>query len=263
MPAAVDGSTMLAAWPTLLLFAILGPIMGSFIGVIVERLPAGMPVLLARSQCASCGAVLGPLDLVPLASWLGLRGRCRHCGSRVGAFYPAVELAAFGVALWAIVATDTRPLWASCVLGWTLLALAIIDWRHLVLRDELTLPLIPAGLLAAWLVDEELLADHLLGALAGFLALWLVREAYWRLRGREGLGLGDAKLLAAAGAWLSWSGLPGVLLVAAVLALAWVTLRWLRGARLEAGDAIAFGPHLCAATWIVWLYEPAIFAGGS
>jgi len=144
----------------------------------------------------------------------------------------------------------------TCGLGWVLLALLMIDWRHLVLPDVLTLPLIPVGWLVAWSLDPSRLWAHLLGAAAGFLLLWAVAVVYRRLRRREGLGLGDAKLLAAAGAWLGWEALPGVILIAAAagLAGALVAARWV--GELDAERPLPFGPYLAGAFWIVWLYGP-------
>jgi leader peptidase (prepilin peptidase)/N-methyltransferase len=110
---------------------IVAPFIGSFLGVLIRRLPAGEPVAMARSACAACGRRLGARDLVPLVSFLLLRGRCRICGAPIGWFHPAIELAALGVALWAALTQDAPGLvWASCVLGWTLLALGWIDVEH-------------------------------------------------------------------------------------------------------------------------------------
>ena len=102
------------------------PFVGSFLGVIAERLPAGRPVLIARSACPACDHRLGARDLVPVLSWLFNRGRCRHCGAALGLFYPGIELAALVLALWAAAVVSGWLLWASCALGWVLLALAVI-----------------------------------------------------------------------------------------------------------------------------------------
>ena len=190
---------------------LIAPFVGSFLGVLIERLPAGRPVLLGRSACDHCGRMLAVRDLVPLVSYLARRGRCACGEARLSAFYPAIELAALGVAMSAVAVLSGWLLWASLGLGWALLALAAIDLRHLVLPDILCLPLIPAGLAIAWALDPALLPDHALGAILGFAAFVAIAFVYRRLRGREGLGMGDAKLLAAAGAWLGWRALlPGV-----------------------------------------------------
>ena len=136
-----------------LLALLLAPLVGSFLGVVVERLPEGRPIALARSTCPACGAVLRARDLVPLVSWTWRRGWCRCGRFRLGAFYPGIELAALAVAASAAHVLSGWLLWASLALGWTLLTLAAIDLRHYLLPDRLTLPLIPAGLATAYLID--------------------------------------------------------------------------------------------------------------
>ncbi|MEI9886373.1 MAG: A24 family peptidase [Rhizomicrobium sp.] len=234
------------------------PFIGSFLGVVAIRLTQGRTVLFGRSACDSCGAVLAPRDLVPLASFALLRGRCRRCGAGIDPLHVAMELGAAAVAVWAAVVTSGWILVASCALGWTLLTLAAIDWRSGLLPDVLTLPLAALGLGVAFALDRTALPDHVLGAVAGFAVFWALAEIYRRLRGRDGLGLGDAKLLGAAGAWLSWSALPTVVLFAAFLGLALVLARRARGQVLTATDRLAFGPALAAATWLVWLYGPLV-----
>jgi leader peptidase (prepilin peptidase)/N-methyltransferase len=232
------------------------PVAGSWLGVLIRRLPRGAPVALARSRCEACGTVLGPFELVPLLSWLWLRGRCRHCRAPIGLFHPGIELAAIGVAAWAVwtAGDDTLRAWLGCGLGWTLLALAWIDLEWLILPDTLTLPLLLGGLAATWLAAPEALGDAALGAGLGWLVFAAVAAGYRALRGRDGLGGGDAKLLGAAGAWLGWQALPQVMLLAAVAALGVVgTLRLVRGRAFD-GVELAFGPWLALATWLVWLY---------
>ncbi len=155
---------------------------------------------------------------MPLLSWFAAGGRCRHCGARLGWFYPAVEAAALAIALLAVGVDRGAMAWIDAGFGWWLLALAWIDWRHMVLPDVMTLPLVPIGLRGhvgkPW--NRRNLRDSLLGAAAGLFGLWLVAWVYRRIRGREGLGFGDAKLFAAAGAWVGASGLPGVLAGAAL-----------------------------------------------
>lgn len=234
------------------------PFIGSFLAVVAIRLTQGRTVLFGRSACDSCGASLGALELVPLVSFLALRGRCRKCGAAIDPLHPIVEAAALGLAAWAALMTTGWILVASCALGWTLLTLAAIDWRTGFLPDVLTLPLAAAGLAVAYAIDPSLVLQHIIGAASGFLVFAALAETYRRLRGRDGLGLGDAKLLAASGAWLSWTGLPTVVLFAAFIGLAFVLVRRLRGESLEATDRIAFGPALAAATWLVWLYGPLL-----
>ncbi len=231
------------------------PFIGSFLGMLIQRLPAGRPWMWARSACSVCGHRLAVLDLVPLVSWLAIGGRCRHCGAGIPWFYPLIELAAFAVAIWAVLAAPGAA-WATCLLGWMLLALAAIDLRHYLLPDALTLPLLVAGLAEAFLDDPLGLAPRCIGAAAGFCLFTAVAFAYRRWRGRDGLGEGDGKLLAAAGAWVSWEGLPSVILIGAIASFGLLLIQRQRGRPLGLDTALPFGPGLCLGTWLVWLYGP-------
>lgn len=206
-----------------------------------------------RSRCRACHATLCVVDLVPLLSWLALRGRCRYCGAALGLWYPCVELAAAVIGGLSFAALPSPEAWIATVLGWWLLALATIDLVAWLLPDALTLPLVGAGLLlAAWgepllgFVPPTSLAGAAMGAAGGYLALAGIAFAYRRLRGREGLGLGDAKLLAAAGAWLGAERLPLIVLAAALLGLG---LAVLQRRELRAETALPFGPALALAFW--------------
>lgn len=237
-------------WPVLA-----GPFAGSFIGVVIRRLPDGRPLLWARSACEGCGRTLQPWDMVPLASWLALRGRCRACHAPVSVFHPTVELAATLVALSAacVNPVDIPLLWAGCALGWTLLALAWIDWERFRLPDALTLPLVVAGLIATYLLDHAAIVDHAAAAAFAYAVLRLLDAGYWRLRGRHGLGTGDAKLFAACGAWVGLAGLGPVLLLGAVIGLGIAALKHLNGERVSRTTRLPFGTCLAAALWTVWL----------
>ncbi len=245
------------------------PFVGSLLGVLIVRLPVGRPVAVARSACEGCGHVLAARDLVPLLSFAALRGRCRFCGAPISWFHPAIEVAAVVVALWAIIAETygfcgrgaiwidrirIDRIWTDCALGWTLLALAWTDYRHMRLPDALTLPLIVAGLAVTAATAPDAAADHAAAAAAGYGAFRLIALGYARLRGREGLGGGDAKLLAAAGAWLGLSALPNVVLAAALLGIALVLAKAVRGQAVAATTAIPFGPCLAVSIWMAWLY---------
>jgi leader peptidase (prepilin peptidase)/N-methyltransferase len=241
-----------AGWMLLLA----APFVGSFLGVVVQRLPDGLPIAWTRSRCDGCGAPLRAHDLVPIAAWLAAKGRCRYCSRPLGWFYPGIELAAVAVALTAALIDSGQSVWLDCLLGWWLLALGWIDIRNWLLPDALTLPLVFAGLLAAVAFDLDQLVDRSLGAAAGYLSLLTITALYRRWRHREGLGGGDAKLLAAAGAWVGAAALPQVILLAALSGLAAAGCLRLAGVRLGAQSALPFGPFLAFATWFLWLYGP-------
>jgi leader peptidase (prepilin peptidase) / N-methyltransferase len=181
-------------------------------------------------------------------------------GRRGWSMYPdrtfaTASAASLGAALWSNAVLPDPLSWAGCALGWVLIAAAMIDLRHYWLPDPLILPLIPAGLLVSWLTTGAVTAQGI-GVIAGYASVAAIRWLYRMLLSREGIGLGDAKLLGAAGSWVGWTGLPSVALIAAVTALAISfasSRRWSRGA----GDApIAFGPCLALGFWIVWLHGP-------
>ncbi len=246
--------------PAILLIA--APFIGSFLGVLVRRLPTGETAVWGRSRCDACHAPLTVFDLVPLLSFLVLRWSCRHCGARIDPFHFRIEMAALAIAVWAV-AVDGSAAGPDCVLGWALLALAWIDAEHMILPDALTLPLLLLGLGFGWLEAPDLLADRLVGAAVGWLSFAGIAAAYRRLRGRDGLGGGDARLLGAGGAWLGWEALPSVVLFAAVGALLCIGLRtlWLRG-KPEAGNVLTepqpFGPWLALGIWVVRLHGPIL-----
>ena len=243
-------------WPLLELWPLLAaPFVGSFLGVLIIRLPARAPVVFARSACPRCGNRLAAIDMVPLLSFLLLRGRCRQCQAPIGLFYPVIELAATAVALWATLA-DPQPerIWVDCALGWTLLALAWIDCTDFLLPDVLTLPLLVAGLglTCAWQPDA--LADHSVASVLAYLSFQGLGYAYRRLRGRDGLGGGDAKLTAAAAAWCGLSALPLVVLGSALLGLLAALGLALAGRTVTSTTRIPFGPCIALAFWLIWLH---------
>jgi leader peptidase (prepilin peptidase)/N-methyltransferase len=249
---AVDAAPHLTDW---LLIAI-APVIGSFLGLVVRRLPEAGHVVWGRSRCEHCRSTLAVRDLVPLVSWLIARGRCRRCNHPLGWFYPGVELAAFAIAVLAVVVDPGIPAWLDALLGWWLLTLAWIDLRQWLLPDVLTLPLVVLGLAeAAEFAPGDLIA-RVAGTLAGYLGFWVVSRLYRRLRGREGLGLGDAKLLAASGAWVGIIALPSVVAGAAAAALIVAGAVICLGTPLDRYSAVPFGPFLAVATWLVWLFGP-------
>jgi leader peptidase (prepilin peptidase)/N-methyltransferase len=244
------------AIPYALAAVIAAPFVGSFLAALAYRLPRGLGFVGGRSRCDGCGARLGIAELIPIVSWLWARGRCRHCGGAIAIDNLALEIAALGLAAWAGWVMEGWLIWATCGLGWCLLACAAIDFRHLLLPDGLTLPLLVAGLGVAGALAPGNLAGHALGAIAGFSVFAAIAWVYRRARGRDGLGLGDAKLVAALGAWVGWPGLPSVVLFAAVSAItATLAVRKFKAGG-DSAQPIAFGPYLALSGWLVWLYGP-------
>ena len=232
---------------------VLGAVIGSFLAAILVRWPEGRSVARGRSHCDSCGKVLGAAELVPILSWFLVRGKCRHCGAPIDRRLLAIEIGAALIGLTAILAHPLPAAMFTAVFGWWLFLLAALDIEHQWLPDRLTLPLIPAGLLAGWAGIGPPLADRLIGAAAGFAVLAAIGWAYRRLRGREGLGGGDPKLFAAIGAWLGWAQLPIVLLGAGLIGLAGVAAMRLRGAEVKATDRLPLGTLMALAAWPIWL----------
>jgi leader peptidase (prepilin peptidase) / N-methyltransferase len=171
----------------------------------------------------------------------------------------ATILAAEVLGLWAATAMRDPTLVAiTCALGWVLIVLAAVDMLAFRLPDVLTFPLIAAGLAVAWWFDRDLVG-HAVAAAIGWGSFYLLAWGYRRTRGREGLGLGDAKLAAAAGAWLGWENLPFMILLACAVGLVWVGIATARRGREALSERIPFGVALCFALWIVWLYGAPVF----
>lgn len=219
----------------------------------VQALP---PLSLARprSACPACGHRIRWHENIPVLGWLRLRGRCSACGVRIAWRYPAVEagVAALFFAIgWQHGPTLVALMW--CAVAAVLVALALIDWDTTLLPDDLTLPLVWAGLLAAAFGASGIgLTASLAGAVAGYLSLWSVYWGFKLLTGREGMGHGDFKLLAALGAWLGWQALVPIVLMASIGGAVVGIAMKLRGA-LREGLYVPFGPFLAAAGLAVML----------
>ncbi|MET0360470.1 MAG: A24 family peptidase [Sphingobium sp.] len=225
----------------------LGLIVGSFLGALVTRWPTGQSVATGRSRCDGCGMVLRPRDLVPVISGVLTRMRCRGCGVRIDTVHMAMELGAAMIGMIAFAfAPDLLAAIGWVLLGWILLALAVLDARHFWLPDALTLPLAFLGFVVGPYAAQAAMADRWIGAAAGYGVLMAVALGYRLLRGREGLGLGDAKLLGAIGAWAGWQALPFVLLIASLAGLGWAVTSG-RGA-VRADMRVPLGAYLCLAT---------------
>lgn len=228
------------------LLAILGAIIGSFIGAAVLRVPRGRGVVRGRSHCDGCGAVLGATDLIPIFSYMLLRGHCRYCRDPIAIDQPIAECGGVVVGLVAAMsAQSVVGAAAFAIFGWVLLSLALLDVRHFWLPNALTIPLLLAGLAIGWIVPEISMPERLLGALCGYGLLEVLRIGYHRMTGREGLGRGDAKLLAAIGAWLGITALPWIVLTAASVGLIWAGVRGGGRSGSSRHDRLPLGTLLC------------------
>jgi leader peptidase (prepilin peptidase)/N-methyltransferase len=268
---------------------LLGLIVGSFLNVVIYRLPimlerewqtqaaevlaagkgaASDPAPMVRftlstpgSACPKCKAPIKAWQNIPVFSWLVLRGRCAACQAPISARYPLVELATGLLSAW-VAWHFGFSLPAACALlvTWSLIALTGIDIDHQLLPDNITLPLLWAGLLAAVALGPVVGTalpvspqDALIGAAAGYVSLWLVFHAFKLVTGKEGMGYGDFKLFAALGAWLGWKLLPLVIILSAASgAVLGIVLIALRGRDRSA--PIPFGPYLAAAGWLAMMY---------
>jgi leader peptidase (prepilin peptidase)/N-methyltransferase len=260
-----------AVWTALA--GVLGLLVGSFLNVVILRLPERMAALWQQeardileleaataqlppgivrepSHCPTCQHPLAMLDNIPVFSWLLLRGRCRYCKAAISVQYPLVEL--LSAVLSAVIVWKFGPSWsalAGLALTWTLIALAGIDLRTQLLPDQLTLPLLWLGLLLSLLPMFVIAPLAIIGAAIGYLSLWSVYWLFKLLTGKEGMGHGDFKLLAALGAWMGpISLLPMILLSSLIGALVGGGLMVFR--RHDSQVPIPFGPFIAAAGWV-------------
>jgi leader peptidase (prepilin peptidase) / N-methyltransferase len=265
---------------------VLGLVIGSFLNVVIYRLPlmlerqwreqcaefgatapataAPFNLFVPRSSCPSCKGAITALQNIPLISWLALGGRCAHCRAPISIRYPLIE--GLTGLLSAAVAWQFGYGWPAAgalILSWFLIALTFIDLDTQLLPDTLTLPLLWGGLCFSLCVAATSgttsipvdLRSSVIGAIAGYLSLWSVYHLFRLATGKEGMGYGDFKLLAALGAWMGWQMLPLIILFAAVVgALVGVSLILVR--RHDRNVPIPFGPFLAAAGWLMLLFGP-------
>lgn len=205
------------------------------------------------SRCPHCGHTIRWFENIPLVSWLFLRGRCSACHAPISIRYPLLELSTgvlFAAVSWRFGSAPVSLLWCGMVA--VLVALTAIDWDTTLLPDALTLPLLWAGLIAAWMRWTVPLSDAVIGAAAGYLILWSVYWAFKLATGKEGMGYGDFKLLAALGAWLGWQALVPILLISSTIgAIAGIALKFSGG--LREGRYVPFGPFLAGAALVIIL----------
>lgn len=248
-------------WPAwlMMVFAVLsGAAIGSFIGTALVRMPDERSVLTGRSACDACAAPISVRDLVPLVSWLALRGKCRKCGAAIGLWQVGCELAGAMIGGASVLLAPAGLALAAMVLGWQLLLLAAIDARHLWLPRSLTALLAVSGtgfvLLRAWQADSLLpVWTALAGGALGFVMLWGVARGYRLLRGRDGMGEGDPPLLGAMGLWIGPMGVIGAVIGASLLGLAAALLMLLARKPVAGDTALPLGTLLAAAGWTIFL----------
>jgi leader peptidase (prepilin peptidase)/N-methyltransferase len=269
------------------LLGLLGLLVGSFLNVVIHRLPKMMEMqwaaecaelqrgadgvaseplpettrfnlMVPRSRCPHCGHQIRWFENIPVVSYLALRGKCGNCAAPISARYPAVELvcgALFAWCGWTWGLTWEALVW--CGFSASVLALACIDWDTTLLPDDITLPLLWAGLCAAGLgLINTALTDAMWGAVAGYLSLWLVYWAFKLITGKEGMGYGDFKLFAAFGAWFGWQALIPVILMASVIgAVVGIAIKvW---GQLREGGYVPFGPFLAMAGLTSMIFGPS------
>ena len=270
---------LVSVWFDTGLIGVLGLLIGSFLNVVIYRIPKMMErqwalecaelsgqapapaeafnLMVPRSRCQSCGHQIRWFENIPVLSYLALRGKCSACHAPISLRYPAVELVTG--ALFAYCAA--RWGWSASMAAWcffsaTLVTLTLIDWDTTLLPDDITLPLLWAGLVAAslgWITPS--LSSSLWGAVAGYLSLWLVYWAFKLVTGKEGMGYGDFKLFAALGAWFGWSALVPIILMASVIgAIVGIAMKFSSG--LREGGYIPFGPFLAGAGLTAMVFGP-------
>ena len=271
---------MLAAqWLDASLVGVFGLLVGSFLNVVIYRLPKMMEnqwavecagatgkdapptptfnLMVPRSRCQDCGHPIRWFENVPVASYLALRGKCASCAAAISVRYPLVELATgllFGWAGWQWGLSTTALVW--CAFSAAIVALAMIDWDTTFLPDDITLPLLWGGLIAAALkLTAITLTASLWGAVAGYVALWSIYWAFKLITGKEGMGYGDFKLFAALGAWFGWQALVPIILMASMIgAIVGIAMKFSSG--LREGGYIPFGPFLAGAGLTAMFFGP-------
>jgi len=266
----------------LLLIAVVGLAVGSFLNVVILRLPprlawqwqtstgstdtvgdsANPPPGLVRpgSRCPTCKHSIHWWENIPLLSYILLRGRCSHCDVHISLRYPAVEAltALLSITVVWVLGLDWQ-LAAALILTWGLIVLGFVDLDHMLLPDVITLPLLWLGLLVNLAGGFCDLGSAVIGAVSGYLVLWIIFHVYRMISGREGFGYGDFKLLGVLGAWLGWQMLPLVLLLASLCgAIIGITLILLTPR--EARQPLPFGPYLAVAGWIALLWGDTLLA---
>lgn len=250
-----------------LLIILFGLVIGSYLHVIIDRLPhmlelAPLPttqlqktynLAWPRSHCPHCGTTLRIKDLIPLISFLLLRGRCHYCQQPIAWSYPLTEL--LTATIFCVLVFVFGVQWltlAAVIFSCSLIVLAALDYRYHVLPDNITLPMVWLGLLVNLEGLFVPITHAIIGAIAGYLSLWLIYHVHKLLTGRKGLGYGDFKLLALLGTWLGWEALPLIVVIASVCGFIYAFLQYLRK-QLTRQTPLPLGTFLALSGWLVLL----------
>ena len=247
---------------------ILGLIVGSFLSMLTWRLPRLMlegeeeilkHISMGGSKCPQCDANLPWYRLIPLFSWLASGGRCHNCGAKISARYPLIEV--FTASLTMLSMWQFGPTFvgiSAVIFSWILIAIFVIDWEHQLILDNLSLPLLWLGLLFN---SQDLFVtptDAIIGAAVGYMILWIIFHLFKIITGKEGMGYGDFKLLAALGAWFGFLALPQIILIAALSSII-ITVAGMILKQRDKNTPLAFGPFLAIAGWVTLFLGPNIF----
>ena len=272
------------SWQGVVLLVWLALSVGSFLNVVIYRLPvmlerewraqareilgsAGEPadepfnLMVPRSRCPNCEQQIKAWQNIPVLSWLILRGKCASCTTPISFRYPGIEILTMLASI-AIIATFGFTWFglAASLCTWMLIALTFIDFDTKLLPDQITYPILWLGLIAnGFLQGLVPLHDAIVGAMAGYLFLWSVYWAFKLLTGKEGMGYGDFKLFAALGAWLGWQALPSIILIAAATGLIYALSR-IFTAQQQSSEPIPFGPFLAVAGWVTLLFHDNVLS---
>lgn len=260
--------------------AVLGLIVGSFLNVVIHRLPIMMErewrrqceelagtegsqqeaynLVFPRSGCPHCGHKIKAWENIPVVSYLLLKGRCAGCKTRISLQYPLVETLTAALSVWVIAHFGPGAAgFSALLLTWALIALSVIDIRHTLLPDDITLPFLWLGLLLSIQGIHTTPVDAILGAALGYGSLYAVFHAFKWITGKDGMGFGDLKLFALFGAWLGWQALPGIILLSSLVgAVTGIALILFVGRNRQL--PIPFGPFLSVAGWLYLMYGKAI-----
>jgi len=236
-------------WFLPLNLTLLGAVWGSFIAALCSRWPNGESIGAGRSRCDHCATNIAAYDLIPIVSFILLKGKCRACGRKIGALPLIFEVTAILVGTFPILFLPPIQAIGAAVFGWLLLPLLFLDWRHFWLPDRLLILLAIAGPLAGLLLNPSVTwFDRGVGMAAGFVSLEAIRVGFKRWRGYEGMGAGDPKLFGALGIWVGWQALPMILLGASAIGLGLILVT--HTTRTQSRNLLPLGSYLCGAAYL-------------